>query len=1172
MARLASHNLFSGFFLIALASCSSWASSAGTEGNWETAFPAWDFHTAAYAADSSYLRNGQFLPGTKPGEIDAWKIGNPDLVALPPSLPQEGATVTLSRAGVVSGKIEQEVNVEAAQGRKMAFTYEAKVRGGVAPFFIIESLDGPKSMMDAGTMKPTAVLAQFNAFGCFLDFRYGRLYNIYLGHLYREEWQPLGAILTIPKGVKRIKIKFEAVPAHYRMFDKRENIPRDGAVIIRHPALVLAREQATGDRITAAAEVWKKEAFDHDSFLYLSYVYNQGLIEAARIQMRLWQSWRQAEFLAADRGEQARDQVLALSTRLHEIEDRLAGLRQFYLSGYKENVAAIDLTLLRKKFPASNAAENKVLSDNRLAISLYIQELIDGGYQSSSATVASLRSNLEKLKDDSSRLADSLAQQLGGIPADLGNLDLTQDPSILPNNGHCPPILFATGNTGIPLRVYKDLGVDIFSMNYSEDALNEAGMRDFQTFPAILEKYHLKELSAVFTPVHGWFAVSSDYLTKNSGRLKELLRVDADGRIDVTERVPKTGAKNRLHPKIEEFQPKPDSTYVVPVDPLSPEGSKMINERMQMIGQHISTPLNKKTEAVVELSAEATPIIGALNEPWTQKAFQTFLEKKFGSLGHLNELIGSNFSAWNEIWEGRNNLPEARQVAVKRLETEFVARADAAVYQQMRSKLRQARPDITVINRDNSCFFADFSYQRIPVKDDYIDYHASYDRSYGYWLGRYLGKDHITGEEMAVLPTGLRERHTLAQAYSNALKYFWKFAQWGTKSICIWRPYPTPVLHSIGPAETNFTIINENWAALPVMKSFVREFGRVLDGEVIRPKAGILQLEQQGHVSWYMPGVQTMNLFWQNQYVDFAYVFEQALLDGKDKLSNYSILAVPSSLFVSDQMQKDLLEWVNQGGVLVTFGPLGLYNEYVRPSQLLMNAVFGPADYHLVGAGLNLSNHDGYWLAQWKQLSPTAIKIPMPEDINLPDPMTKELYERKYNRGLRVINRFVPTEPLQAGQFAEQAVAGSYGKGYVVYIPREFLPEGYGRVLTQWLSTIGVDPRAAWCSEPSFSLMRRKPSADAKDERQYFFVQNQDEWSGLRRTRVSLRDRYSKIEDVSDRKWAVPLVADFKDGITSFDVILAPGEIAVFRLTPGAAGGTAAKENSSPDISSANPS
>jgi hypothetical protein len=102
--------------------------------------------------------------------------------------------------------------------------------------------------------------------------------------------------------------------------------------------------------------------------------------------------------------------------------------------------------------------------------------------------------------------------------------------------------------------------------------------------------------------------------------------------------------------------------------------------------------------------------------------------------------------------------------------------------------------------------------------------------------------------------------------------------------------------------------------------------------------------------------------------------------------------------------------------------------------------------------------------------------------------------------------------------------------------------------------------------------MRRKPSADAKDERQYFFVQNQDEWSGLRRTRVSLRDRYSKIEDVSDRKWAVPLAADFKDGITSFDVILAPGEIAVFRLTPGTAGGTASKENSSPDISSANPS
>jgi len=315
-----------------------------------------------------------------------------------------------------------------------------------------------------------------------------------------------------------------------------------------------------------------------------------------------------------------------------------------------------------------------------------------------------------------------------------------------------------------------------------------------------------------------------------------------------------------------------------------------------------------------------------------------------------------------------------------------------------------------------------------------------------------------------------------------------------------------------------------------------------LNGRIVTPRTVIFQCEAQRHVSWYLPSIYSTVSYLKARNIDYGYSFEGALRDGRDQLSNYRLIFMPPSLFVSEQLQRQFLDWVEKGGTLVTFGPFGLYDEYANDSQVLMDAVFGESRYHLIGDYENLRNYDGLYLTLFEK---GVRELPVCEVRPLPEG-NERVYEKLFNDP-RMIRGF-QFDAAKRKLWGEKICTAEYGKGRVVLVAREYLPSEYASVLAEAAQISVEDVSAAWANEDGFEIMTRIHRDEEADPSPYVFIQNRDEWQGLRETVVSVRGAYREAHDVGiDGRF--PVTTRSQGHVTSFSVRLFPGEIAVIKLT-----------------------
>ncbi len=1071
--------------------------------------------------------------------LHGWQVNEAALVT--PGNAASGGSLLLRRAETISGSIHCELDTHAYHGRQLAVTFEAKVDGGVKPWFEVRSLDGKLSKVARGLkMEPTDLLGELDRFGWYYDHRYGWPVNSDLPHLFRSDWQQIGAIITIPEGVNRISLHIEPRPAKYGLIDRRPNAARTGQVEIRHPKVTPV------EVTTATTSPWESEHPDTQSFFYLSYFYNQQQITLTSLQMRLWQLERWAD--QARQPEMA-DRLASHRKTLATQRTALSGLSHYYHQRFPSEIAKLDLSQQMKRYPAPKAS-GELIDIGGLRpyyLSLYIQDLVDGGFQLPSPAALEIQATTQQLAAALDEAKTQLLATLGAKESpELATLSYADQPAALTPSGKTPAILYATGNTSSPLRIYRDLNVDLFSKNYPVSTFNDKGLLEDPSLPAVLQRYGLRQISCLFTPVHGLFAVSDDFLAAHKGRWREFLREEVPGVAAIHARDPKTGLRDVLKLNLDTFEPEPGKLYILPINPLSPEGKEILQDRMKMIGQHIRNPDNRDTLTAVELSAEPTLIVGITSEPHTRAAFLDYLKEEAGSLETINRDYGTTLASYEALLDAEKvALPEALQMQRERWERAFRILKDAEIYHDLQSQ--GGLKETSVLHRNNDLYFSDFAWERASLKDDYVNYHAGWDRVYGYDLGRMLGKDHITGEDHPALPTGLKERHTLQQAFPNFLKALWGYAAWGTKAIQLWRPYREEAFHSIATFGSDYTLINENWTALPWMKEYTRAMGKVLDGEVLARQTAYLQLDQQSHITWYMPGIYTTNQFLRRAQIPYGYLFERALLEKKDSLNNYRFIIVPPSLFVSQAIQENLLQWVQEGGTLLLFGPMGLHDEHSRPSSWFMDHVFGPARYRLVGTAeqLRRPQQEGLWTIEWKEGQPAHVQsLPVPEELPLP-PLEGALFEKKWNSFDHVV-RLANRNEMDNDLLVENLVVAPSGKGKVIMVPRELLPNTYRDVLAETLGDLS-SLSACHLSEPGFNSILRKAKGETGSE-VYLMIQNEDEWQGRRSASVSLSGHYGIVEEIGDLRHAVPVATTHQNGRLRFEVSLQPGEIATFRL------------------------
>ncbi len=73
----------------------------------------------------------------------------------------------------------------------------------------------------------------------------------------------------------------------------------------------------------------------------------------------------------------------------------------------------------------------------------------------------------------------------------------------------------------------------------------------------------------------------------------------------------------------------------------------------------------------------------------------------------------------------------------------------------------------------------------------------------------------------------------------------------------------------------------------------------------------------------------------------FCFVPETALVEGKEPLDGYRVIVAAYATHLRPEARDALLNWVQQGGVLIGSGPTGLYDHYGRSDANLPRTVFG---------------------------------------------------------------------------------------------------------------------------------------------------------------------------------------------------------------------------------------
>src|SRR5205085_4786160 len=94
----------------------------------------------------------------------------------------------------------------------------------------------------------------------------------------------------------------------------------------------------------------------------------------------------------------------------------------------------------------------------------------------------------------------------------------------------------------------------------------------------------------------------------------------------------------------------------------------------------------------------------------------------------------------------------------------------------------------------------------------------------------------------------------------------------------------------------------------------------------------------------------------------FLYVPEEAVLEDGYALGKHRVIVLPQAPYFPAGLTKRLLDWVRQGGTLISFGVPGIWNPYGQEDLALIKQMFGQSEV--------VDEKPGQWQWSWKVLKP----------------------------------------------------------------------------------------------------------------------------------------------------------------------------------------------------------
>ena len=548
-----------------------------------------------------------------------------------------------------------------------------------------------------------------------------------------------------------------------------------------------------------------------------------------------------------------------------------------------------------------------------------------------------------------------------------------------------------------------------------------------------------------------------------------------------------------------------------------------------------------KHVALFEYSAEPAPAVRAEGKIYpfehgnqAKALFRAELLAKFKSLAMLNRAWGSPYASFAEIEPPTEKMSSGMLEPDLPLISEWrrfmkvqYSKHEERIYEAYRTGDPGGHPVANRLGRSylNGTGMDPFDTYRLAQTEDIFCTHdcaegSARDRAelnYAHSLAGYLGKPRGSLEFYLFNPEANEfdpARDEGLPLIHRGINNLWRLLAWDVTTICAWLETSTGHGFFSPTRESALTLIHQSAGVLPLVRRQtsgpVEE--AILGSKIVRPEIAVLAPYDATLVGW--PDGQVaeegvaLHRFLEERDYDYTYVPEELVLSGKETLSGIKVLFAPYVLWASETLQTRLLEWVANGGVLVSVGPFGYWDEYGRPSRMLIDTTFGDIPIEVKRAGRYVAAYPYIGLAGCKSVAIEALVPYIKEE-------QANLVSAAWGRG-KVY--------LTADTTMDQVMSGS----------QEVLRRAMDMA-------IGV--HTAWSASHQFELVTRQQKGGKE---RYLVVLNRSV-SEARADTVFVKGEYDNVTDLS-AGGGFPVVSKAHAGVTVFNVRLGPGNATCLRL------------------------
>ena len=332
--------------------------------------------------------------------------------------------------------------------------------------------------------------------------------------------------------------------------------------------------------------------------------------------------------------------------------------------------------------------------------------------------------------------------------------------------------------------------------------------------------------------------------------------------------------------------------------------------------------------------------------------FQNYLKKRYASISKLNKRWHSDYKSFTDIKPPRDKFISPHlKVTGLRLEHERWTRVTYLQWISRITKLiHKLAPGIPVME-DMSYFLLDGNIYLAFREDcaDVISFHSSPERELPMWnfmnsinrkfdklLGYYenywgmFRRAHMNKEKLA--------KRDVDKFFFELFMQHINVSGWWLRYVSHQGSYLASYNHGPYYLEYDQYIFRWSTTALPVMFQKGLNLEKMLldttikksSNAVIQPCTSIFALGSQAYNVYDSPSVtlpfSLHNDFMRPLNIDYEFVPEEMILDGKASLDEFKTIILPYAPYLSRKFSRQLKHWVSDGGTLISIGPFAFYD------------------------------------------------------------------------------------------------------------------------------------------------------------------------------------------------------------------------------------------------------